>query len=59
DHHHHQRDAEVQIFEVAETLRTLRPQGLFPVRQKLLAYGRQIYLAVRRPLRGEPVGANR
>ncbi|WP_280236108.1 branched-chain amino acid ABC transporter permease [Nocardia cyriacigeorgica] len=37
----------------------LRPQGLFPVRQKLLAYGRQIYLAVRRPLRGEPVGANR
>jgi branched-chain amino acid transport system permease protein len=27
----------------------LRPQGLFPVRQKLLAYGRQIVRAVRRP----------
>ncbi|MBF6174298.1 branched-chain amino acid ABC transporter permease [Nocardia blacklockiae] len=26
-----------------------RPQGLFPVRQKLLAYGRQVYQAVRRP----------
>ncbi|MEV6280926.1 branched-chain amino acid ABC transporter permease [Nocardia sp. NPDC051832] len=27
----------------------LRPQGLFPVRQKLLTYGRQVYQAVRRP----------
>ncbi|MCU1644436.1 MAG: High-affinity branched-chain amino acid transport system permease protein BraE [Nocardia sp.] len=38
-----------------------RPQGLFPVRQKLLAYGRQITRAVRRP--GEAAeatsGANR
>ncbi|RMI29834.1 branched-chain amino acid ABC transporter permease [Nocardia stercoris] len=33
----------------------LRPQGLFPVRQKLLAYGRQVYRAVR-PVR-VPVGA--
>lgn len=30
----------------------LRPQGLFPVRQKLLAYGRQIVRAVRRPVGG-------
>ncbi|WP_228783943.1 branched-chain amino acid ABC transporter permease [Nocardia cyriacigeorgica] len=37
----------------------LRPQGLLPVRQKLLAYGRQIYLAVRRPMPGEPGGAQR
>ncbi|MBF6066230.1 branched-chain amino acid ABC transporter permease [Nocardia terpenica] len=27
-----------------------RPQGLFPVRQKLLAYGRQVYKVVRRPI---------
>ncbi|WP_433561843.1 branched-chain amino acid ABC transporter permease [Nocardia sp. CA-151230] len=27
-----------------------RPQGLFPARQKLLAYGRQVYRAVRRPV---------
>lgn len=33
-----------------------RPQGLFPVRQKLLAYGRQVYQAVRRP---ETTGASR
>ncbi|MFJ1461558.1 branched-chain amino acid ABC transporter permease [Nocardia sp. N2S4-5] len=33
-----------------------RPQGLFPVRQKLLAYGRQVYQAVRRP---EATGAGR
>ncbi|WP_433590941.1 branched-chain amino acid ABC transporter permease [Nocardia sp. CA-145437] len=26
-----------------------RPQGLFPARQKLLTYGRQVYRAVRRP----------
>ncbi|UGT41153.1 branched-chain amino acid ABC transporter permease [Nocardia yamanashiensis] len=26
-----------------------RPQGLFPARQKLLAYGRQVYRAVRKP----------
>ncbi|MBL1077945.1 branched-chain amino acid ABC transporter permease [Nocardia sp. 2] len=31
-----------------------RPQGLFPVRQKLLAYGRQITRAVRKP--GEDTG---
>ncbi|MEV0710570.1 branched-chain amino acid ABC transporter permease [Nocardia aurea] len=38
----------------------LRPQGLFPARQKLLAYGRQVYRAVRRPA-PEPVtvGAGR
>ncbi|WP_054811396.1 branched-chain amino acid ABC transporter permease [Nocardia arizonensis] len=36
----------------------LRPQGLFPARQKLLAYGRQVYRAVRRPA-PEPVGARR
>ncbi|WP_280421897.1 branched-chain amino acid ABC transporter permease [Nocardia carnea] len=31
----------------------LRPQGLFPVRQKLLAFGRQIVRAVRRPAPGK------
>ncbi|MBD0323171.1 MAG: branched-chain amino acid ABC transporter permease [Aldersonia sp.] len=31
-------------------LMIFRPQGLFPARQKLLAYGRQIYRAVRRPV---------
>lgn len=36
-------------------LMIFRPQGLFPVRQKLLAYGRQIYQAVRRPA-AEPIG---
>ncbi|WP_194828904.1 branched-chain amino acid ABC transporter permease [Nocardia sp. XZ_19_231] len=39
----------------------LRPQGLFPVRQKLLAYGRQVYQAVtRKPVRepaAESIGA--
>ncbi|MVU83236.1 branched-chain amino acid ABC transporter permease [Nocardia sp. ET3-3] len=30
-------------------LMIFRPQGLFPARQKLLAYGRQVYRAVRRP----------
>lgn len=30
-------------------LMIFRPQGLFPVRQKLLAYGRQVYQAVRKP----------
>ncbi|MEV0033630.1 branched-chain amino acid ABC transporter permease [Nocardia sp. NPDC050793] len=35
----------------------LRPQGLFPARQKLLTYGRQVYQAVRRPTVGEPIGA--
>lgn len=35
----------------------LRPQGLFPVRQKLLAYGRQVYQAVRKP--AELIGAKR
>ncbi|MEU7633321.1 branched-chain amino acid ABC transporter permease [Nocardia sp. NPDC049220] len=37
----------------------LRPQGLFPVRQKLLTYGRQVYQAVRRPAASEPIGAGR
>ncbi|MGO4614644.1 branched-chain amino acid ABC transporter permease [Nocardia sp. 2YAB30] len=37
----------------------LRPQGLFPVRQKLLTYGRQVYQAVRRPVASEPIGAGR
>ncbi|MEU6830602.1 branched-chain amino acid ABC transporter permease [Nocardia beijingensis] len=37
----------------------LRPQGLFPVRQKLLTYGRQVYQAVRRPVAAEPIGAGR
>ncbi|GAB2666574.1 branched-chain amino acid ABC transporter permease [Nocardia goodfellowii] len=37
----------------------LRPQGLFPVRQKLLTYGRQVYQAVRRPAQPETVGAGR
>ncbi|MCX5046504.1 branched-chain amino acid ABC transporter permease [Aldersonia sp. NBC_00410] len=32
----------------------LRPQGLFPARQKLLAYGRQVYQAVRRPTQASP-----
>lgn len=35
----------------------LRPQGLFPVRQKLLAFGRQIVRAVRRPVPGKTVEA--
>jgi branched-chain amino acid transport system permease protein len=30
-------------------LMIFRPQGLFPARQRLLAYGRQVYRAVRRP----------
>ncbi len=30
------------------TLMIFRPQGLFPARQKLLAYGRQLYVAARR-----------
>ncbi|MFF0544812.1 branched-chain amino acid ABC transporter permease [Nocardia thailandica] len=37
----------------------LRPQGLFPARQKLLTYGRQVYQAVRRPARAEAIGARR
>ncbi|MEU3015751.1 branched-chain amino acid ABC transporter permease [Nocardia asteroides] len=37
----------------------LRPQGLFPVRQKLLTYGRQVYQAVvRKPAAGS-IGAQR
>jgi len=36
-----------------------RPQGLFPARQKLLAYARQVYRAVRRPgVAVEATGAN-
>ncbi|MFF3570305.1 branched-chain amino acid ABC transporter permease [Nocardia jiangxiensis] len=35
-----------------------RPQGLFPARQKLLAYSRQVYRAVRRPAQAaEATGA--
>ncbi|MBW0270564.1 branched-chain amino acid ABC transporter [Nocardia sp. MH4] len=37
----------------------LRPQGLFPVRQKLLTYGRQVYQAVVRKPAAEPIGAGR
>lgn len=37
-------------------LMIFRPQGLFPVRQKLLAYGRQIYQAVRKPAQALGVG---
>ncbi|WP_067829492.1 branched-chain amino acid ABC transporter permease [Nocardia inohanensis] len=33
-----------------------RPQGLFPARQKLLAYGRQVYRAVRRTPEPVPAG---
>ncbi|QIS02948.1 branched-chain amino acid ABC transporter permease [Nocardia brasiliensis] len=36
-----------------------KPQGLFPVRQKLLAYGRQVYQAVRRPSGDDAIGATR
>ncbi|MCM6773207.1 branched-chain amino acid ABC transporter permease [Nocardia sp. CDC159] len=36
-----------------------RPQGLFPVRQKLLAYGLQIYRAVRRPAVAGATGGDR
>ncbi len=34
-------------------LMIFRPQGLFPARQKLLTYGRQIYQAVRKPADAE------
>ncbi|BAW05896.1 branched-chain amino acid ABC transporter permease [Nocardia seriolae] len=34
-----------------------RPQGLFPARQKLLAYGRQVYRVVRRPVAAQSTGA--
>ncbi|GAA5059379.1 branched-chain amino acid ABC transporter permease [Nocardia callitridis] len=37
----------------------LRPQGLFPVRQKLLTYGRQVYQAVRKPVADNPIGVRR
>ncbi|MEU0544806.1 branched-chain amino acid ABC transporter permease [Nocardia sp. NPDC005978] len=36
-----------------------RPEGLFPVRQKLLAYGRQITRAVRRPAAETTTGAGK
>ncbi|MFG1797251.1 branched-chain amino acid ABC transporter permease [Nocardia sp. NPDC049149] len=36
-----------------------KPQGLFPVRQKLLAYGRQVYQAVRKPFNNEANGETR
>ncbi|WP_068269176.1 branched-chain amino acid ABC transporter permease [Aldersonia kunmingensis] len=35
-------------------LMIFRPQGLFPARQRLLTYGRQIYKAVRRPVEAAP-----
>ncbi|WP_246023220.1 branched-chain amino acid ABC transporter permease [Nocardia yunnanensis] len=38
-------------------LMIFRPQGLFPARQKLLAYGRQVYRAVRRPAAAQATGA--
>lgn len=38
-------------------LMIFRPQGLFPARQKLLAYGRQVYRAVRRPVAAPATGA--
>lgn len=38
------------------TLMIFRPQGLFPARQKLLTYGRQIYLAARK-VAGQPAPA--
>ncbi|MFQ6394030.1 branched-chain amino acid ABC transporter permease [Nocardia sp. KC 131] len=37
-------------------LMIFKPQGLFPVRQKLLAYGRQVYRAVRKPFGNEAIG---
>jgi branched-chain amino acid transport system permease protein len=37
-------------------LMIFKPLGLFPVRQKLLAYGRQVYRAVRRPFGNEAIG---
>ncbi|WP_328411614.1 branched-chain amino acid ABC transporter permease [Nocardia sp. NBC_00403] len=37
-------------------LMIFKPQGLFPVRQKLLAYGRQVYRAVRKPFGNEVIG---
>jgi len=40
-------------------LMIFRPQGLFPVRQKLLAYGRQVFLAVRKVKPREPAEATR
>ncbi|WP_282785451.1 MULTISPECIES: branched-chain amino acid ABC transporter permease [unclassified Nocardia] len=36
-----------------------RPQGLFPVRQRLLAYGRQVYRAVHKPVASATTGARR
>ncbi|MCP9619696.1 branched-chain amino acid ABC transporter permease [Nocardia otitidiscaviarum] len=36
-----------------------RPQGLFPVRQRLLAYGRQVYRAVHKPAAPATTGARR
>ncbi|WP_228000789.1 branched-chain amino acid ABC transporter permease [Nocardia australiensis] len=37
-------------------LMIFRPQGLFPARQKLLAYGRQVYRAVRKPFGNQAIG---
>ena len=35
------------------TLMIFRPQGLFPARQKLLTYSREVYRSARRAMRGE------
>ena len=37
-------------------LMIFRPQGLIPVRQKLLTYGRELYVAARRTLAKMPDG---
>jgi branched-chain amino acid transport system permease protein len=36
-------------------LMIFRPQGLIPVRQKLLTYGRELYVAARRRNKAEEV----
>ena len=38
-------------------LMVFRPQGLIPVRQKLLTYGRELYVAARRMVRAQADGA--
>ncbi|QIS11085.1 branched-chain amino acid ABC transporter permease [Nocardia arthritidis] len=38
-------------------LMIFKPQGLFPVRQKLLTFGRQVYQAVRKPFGAKAIGA--
>jgi branched-chain amino acid transport system permease protein len=34
-------------------LMVFRPQGLLPVRQKLLTYGRELYVAARRTIKAQ------